>query len=328
MLGEATNIDYSLPGVLHFLQAEWRRFERERNEWTIERAELKAHIALLEGERRGIENLKVDLIKRVKMLEYALRQERKRYLDMKPSNVYDDKVQVDLPDISTTQKTPASPLPTSTVDSVNSIKNREKGRQALKTCLQEINYLTSLPSKLPLAYPLTNSPRNQHHHQVNRIPSSSSLSPTSPNNITNQNQFMKSANNNTNNNNNNNNNNKFQYRNNTSNTNRTDSPTLSSSNTLKQPGLDNNINNKENENNHSVNSIEKQQPLSNSVTPIDSLTNNVDEIAMLDNVIDIETKDGNLMLSSTSPNMKQQQEDTLSNTTLALNEDDNDKLVS
>lgn len=41
MLGEATNIDYSLPGVLHFLQAEWRRFERERNEWTIERAELK-----------------------------------------------------------------------------------------------------------------------------------------------------------------------------------------------------------------------------------------------------------------------------------------------
>lgn len=37
---------------------------------------LQARIALLEGERRGIENSKVVLMKRVKMLEYALRQER------------------------------------------------------------------------------------------------------------------------------------------------------------------------------------------------------------------------------------------------------------
>ncbi|KAL0096086.1 Striatin family-domain-containing protein [Phycomyces blakesleeanus] len=66
--------EYSLPGVLHFLQAEWRRFERERNEWAIERAEFKA------SERRGVENLRMDLMKRVKMLEYALRQERKRHL--------------------------------------------------------------------------------------------------------------------------------------------------------------------------------------------------------------------------------------------------------
>ena len=33
--------EYSLPGVLHYLQVEWRRFERERNEWTIERAQMK-----------------------------------------------------------------------------------------------------------------------------------------------------------------------------------------------------------------------------------------------------------------------------------------------
>lgn len=36
-----TSIEYTLPGVLHFLQAEWRKFEREKNEWVIERAELK-----------------------------------------------------------------------------------------------------------------------------------------------------------------------------------------------------------------------------------------------------------------------------------------------
>ena len=32
---------YSLPGVLHFLQAEWRSFERQRNEWELERSDLK-----------------------------------------------------------------------------------------------------------------------------------------------------------------------------------------------------------------------------------------------------------------------------------------------
>ncbi|SPO35650.1 related to STRIATIN [Pseudozyma flocculosa] len=72
--------EYTLPGILHFLQSEWRRYERDRNEWEIERAEMRARIALLEGERRGVENLKTDLMRRVKMLEYALRQERSKYL--------------------------------------------------------------------------------------------------------------------------------------------------------------------------------------------------------------------------------------------------------
>ncbi|CAG8481356.1 9982_t:CDS:10 [Diversispora eburnea] len=69
--------EHTLPGVIHFLQSEWRRFERDRNEWEIERAEMKARIALLEGERRGIENMKIDLMRRVKMLEFVLRQESK-----------------------------------------------------------------------------------------------------------------------------------------------------------------------------------------------------------------------------------------------------------
>lgn len=36
----------------------------------------QARIAMLEGQRRSAENLKVDLLRRVKMLEFALRQER------------------------------------------------------------------------------------------------------------------------------------------------------------------------------------------------------------------------------------------------------------
>lgn len=41
---------YSIPGILHFLQFEWQRFEAERQQWSVERAELQARIALLQGE--------------------------------------------------------------------------------------------------------------------------------------------------------------------------------------------------------------------------------------------------------------------------------------
>ena len=37
---------------------------------------LQARIAFLQGERKGQENLKKDLIRRIKMLEFVLRQER------------------------------------------------------------------------------------------------------------------------------------------------------------------------------------------------------------------------------------------------------------
>lgn len=36
----------------------------------------QAQIAFLQGERKGQENLKKDLVRRIKMLEYALKQER------------------------------------------------------------------------------------------------------------------------------------------------------------------------------------------------------------------------------------------------------------
>lgn len=36
----------------------------------------QAKIAFLNGERKGQENLKNDLVRRIKMLEYALKQER------------------------------------------------------------------------------------------------------------------------------------------------------------------------------------------------------------------------------------------------------------
>uniref|UniRef100_A0AAR2ILF9 Striatin n=1 Tax=Pygocentrus nattereri TaxID=42514 RepID=A0AAR2ILF9_PYGNA len=81
--GEAGRAQYSIPGILHFLQHEWARFEVERAQWEVERAELQAQVAFLHGERKGQENLKKDLVRRIKMLEYALKQERAKYHKLK-----------------------------------------------------------------------------------------------------------------------------------------------------------------------------------------------------------------------------------------------------
>merc|ERR1719320_1371895 len=55
----------------------------ERSQWEVEKAELQARIAFLQGERKGQENLKNDLVRRIKMLEYALKQERAKYSKLK-----------------------------------------------------------------------------------------------------------------------------------------------------------------------------------------------------------------------------------------------------
>jgi len=39
---QAAIVEYAFPTVLQFLQSEWRRFERDRNEWDIEKSEMKA----------------------------------------------------------------------------------------------------------------------------------------------------------------------------------------------------------------------------------------------------------------------------------------------
>ena len=38
---------YSIPGILHFLQTEWARFEMERSQWEVERAELQVEILII-----------------------------------------------------------------------------------------------------------------------------------------------------------------------------------------------------------------------------------------------------------------------------------------
>ncbi|KFM63760.1 Striatin-3, partial [Stegodyphus mimosarum] len=130
---------YSIPGILHFIQHEWARFEMERAQWEVERAELQARIAFLQGERKGQENLKNDLIRRIKMLEYALKQERVKLHKLKygtDPNFSDLKAPI-FDDID--EPVDGDPLITS-----NSNVSWRQGRQLLRQYLQEIGYTDTI----------------------------------------------------------------------------------------------------------------------------------------------------------------------------------------
>uniref|UniRef100_A0AAQ4QCC1 Striatin n=1 Tax=Gasterosteus aculeatus aculeatus TaxID=481459 RepID=A0AAQ4QCC1_GASAC len=135
--GEAARAQYSIPGILHFLQHEWARFEVERAQWDVERAELQAQIAFLQGERKGQENLKKDLVRRIKMLEYALKQERAKYHKLKYGTELN---QGDM-------KPPSYESGKSTNESTGSLNNQlswKQGRQLLRQYLQEVGYTDTI----------------------------------------------------------------------------------------------------------------------------------------------------------------------------------------
>uniref|UniRef100_A0AAY4EGZ0 Striatin n=1 Tax=Denticeps clupeoides TaxID=299321 RepID=A0AAY4EGZ0_9TELE len=130
--GEAARAQYSIPGILHFLQHEWARFEVERAQWEVERAELQAQIAFLQGERRGQENLKKDLVRRIKMLEYALKQERAKYHKLKYGT---ELSQGDMKPPTNENETPGS---------LNNQLSWKQGRQLLRQYLQEVGYTDTI----------------------------------------------------------------------------------------------------------------------------------------------------------------------------------------
>jgi striatin 1/3/4 len=74
---DGQNGGFTMAGILFWIQEEWNKIEMQKIQWDLEKAEFQAQIASLLGERRGQENIKLDLIRRIKMLEYALREERK-----------------------------------------------------------------------------------------------------------------------------------------------------------------------------------------------------------------------------------------------------------
>ncbi|KAK2749143.1 hypothetical protein FQN57_006758 [Myotisia sp. PD_48] len=76
--GHPQGTEYTLQGVMRFLQTEWHRHERDRNAWEIERAEMKSRIGKLEGDARTSKRKHESLGKHVRLLETALKTEREK----------------------------------------------------------------------------------------------------------------------------------------------------------------------------------------------------------------------------------------------------------
>ncbi|EPS35010.1 hypothetical protein PDE_09975 [Penicillium oxalicum 114-2] len=76
--GHPQGTEYTLQGVMRFLQTEWHRHERDRNAWEIERAEMKSRIGRLEGEIRTSKRMQESLGKHVRLMESALKKEREK----------------------------------------------------------------------------------------------------------------------------------------------------------------------------------------------------------------------------------------------------------
>ncbi|XP_056283272.1 striatin-3 isoform X2 [Pseudoliparis swirei] len=128
---------YTIPGILHYIQHEWARFEMERAHWEVERAELQARIAFLQGERKGQENLKNDLVRRIKMLEYALKQERAKYHKLKYGTEL-NQGEVKMPSFEADTKDSEVSVP------ANSQLTWKQGRQLLRQYLQEVGYTDTI----------------------------------------------------------------------------------------------------------------------------------------------------------------------------------------
>ncbi|XP_014444788.1 striatin-3 isoform X3 [Tupaia chinensis] len=130
---------YTIPGILHYIQHEWARFEMERAHWEVERAELQARIAFLQGERKGQENLKKDLVRRIKMLEYALKQERAKYHKLKyGTELNQGELKMPTFESEETKDTEAPTAPQ------NSQLTWKQGRQLLRQYLQEVGYTDTI----------------------------------------------------------------------------------------------------------------------------------------------------------------------------------------
>ncbi|OCK82830.1 WD40 repeat-like protein [Lepidopterella palustris CBS 459.81] len=159
--------EYTLQGVMRFLQLEWHNHERARNAWDIERAEMKAKIAKQEGEVRSAKKLNDALNRQIRMLEQALRNERakKAAAAGENANAAEEKkdpkakagVRLDFKSSMNAER-PFSKHLNSFLDiepedqdksEADKDSQREKSKLYLTKCVEEITYLLTPPAHPP-----------------------------------------------------------------------------------------------------------------------------------------------------------------------------------
>ncbi|KAJ5088952.1 WD40-repeat-containing domain protein [Penicillium argentinense] len=150
--GHSQGTEYTLQGVMRFLQTEWHRHERDRNAWEIERAEMKSRIGRLEGELRTSKQLHESLGKHVRLMEAALKKERekaKKLSNNEKVDVQDPKdIARDSVSFLKAQRSSPSSDPNVNKDDPENFPppefrqedEREKSRVYLSRCAQEVAY--------------------------------------------------------------------------------------------------------------------------------------------------------------------------------------------
>ena len=140
--------NYTWAGVISFLNEQCKTSEIERTQWLVEKKHYIERISQLEGELQASESINKDLMRRVKMLEFSLRQERIKYAKLTGGH---HRVNSDV--ISTILS-----RDNKTVDSTGQIlpKRRTRAhRQLLSKYLQELGLEDIFTTDLP--------PRQIHH---------------------------------------------------------------------------------------------------------------------------------------------------------------------
>ncbi|CAK1365873.1 unnamed protein product [Cercospora beticola] len=158
--------EYTLQGVMRFLQIEWHSHERARNAWDIERAEMKAKIAKQEGEVRQAKRINEQLERQVRMLEKALKNERARKQapngtteSTEEKSAQEDAQKVKKEDSKNGEKQdkPSLAAHNSFLETTELHDTSEKAREEyldqttkyLKNCMKEIQYLLTPPQHPP-----------------------------------------------------------------------------------------------------------------------------------------------------------------------------------
>eukprot|EP00056_Hartaetosiga_gracilis_P004506 m.75740 g.75740 ORF g.75740 m.75740 type:complete len:759 (+) comp11852_c0_seq1:77-2353(+) len=159
----------SISEVLHFLQREWSTFSQDRAQWQYERAMLKQRINVLEGETNGLRKHNRDLLRRCKMLEMVLTNERA-------------KARGDEPEGENKLKEAAKSLPERKPLKAKLAKVRE-GRMILQTYLKEVgitaNLLSVQAARFESEYP-SFSTLLDHDHDHHNTSDDSYMSTDSP----------------------------------------------------------------------------------------------------------------------------------------------------
>jgi striatin 1/3/4 len=76
MNNEGGLVPTNLAEVMDKFNQSIRKFAIRETEWFVSKGNYENKIAELEGQVKAHENINIDLLKRIRMLEYALTQER------------------------------------------------------------------------------------------------------------------------------------------------------------------------------------------------------------------------------------------------------------